>query len=409
MNHVQKLLLQVIGAALFGGDLPAVDARYIEPLLTESKAQAVYSLLFNALDDQIKAALSAEKYAQYSEMNLLHVIACTRNFDEHGELHELMTAEQIPYAVIKGLASASYYPEPSLRNMGDVDFLVAPSDLSRAGKALEQAGFAVDHGDEDDGIHIAYTRPPISIWEMHRSVNGIPSGEIGTAIQAEVDHTIETAVETTCEGVLCRVPDRFHHGLIMLLHVASHMTSEGIGLRHLCDWAVFANRLGNDGFDELFEEKLTRFGLWKFAQILTLVSEKYLGIAHMEWAQNPEVTDEHLEAVMEDIMNGGNFGKKDLNRYREIKYISNRGERTVDNKNVVDQVFGTLNQKTCSDYPWIKKHKVFLPIGWAAEGGRYLALLITGKRKSKGTSAMLREAAKRKEIYSKMELFRINE
>ena len=158
MNHVQKLLLQVIGAALFGGDLPAVDARYIEPLLTESKAQAVYSLLFNALDDQIKAALSAEKYAQYSEMNLLHAIACTRNFDEHGELHELMTAEQIPYVVIKGLASASYYPEPSLRNMGDVDFLVAPSDLSRAGKALEQAGFAVDHGDDRARSVLQYKR-----------------------------------------------------------------------------------------------------------------------------------------------------------------------------------------------------------------------------------------------------------
>ena len=289
------------------------------------------------------------------------------------------------------------------------DYLVQEADFETAKQAALNAGFAIDHGDEPDGIHIAFKREPMSIWEQHRTINGIPNGEVGENIQSEIDRTIKTSEQITLDGVICRIPDAFHHGLIMLLHVASHMTSEGIGLRHLCDWAVFANRLGNDGFDELFEEKLTRFGLWKFAQILTLVSEKYLGIAHMEWAQNPEVTDEHLEAVMEDIMNGGNFGKKDLNRYREIKYISNRGERTVDNKNVVDQVFGTLNQKTCSDYPWIKKHKVFLPIGWAAEGGRYLALLITGKRKSKGTSAMLREAAKRKEIYSKMELFRINE
>ena len=42
MNNVQALLLRSIGAALFGGDMPAVDEQYIEPLLKESKSQAVY-------------------------------------------------------------------------------------------------------------------------------------------------------------------------------------------------------------------------------------------------------------------------------------------------------------------------------------------------------------------------------
>ena len=37
-----------------------------------------------------------------------------------------------------------------------------------------------------------------------------------------------------------------------------------------------------------------------------------------------------------------------------------------------------------------------------------LGLLLTGKRKSKNTSAMLNEAVKRKEIYSQMELFSID-
>lgn len=97
-----------------------------------------------------------------------------------------------------------------------------------------------------------------------------------------------------------------------------------------------------------------------------------------------------------------------MNRYREIKYTSNRGERTVDNKNVIAQLLGTLNQKTYSDYSWIEKRKVFLPVGWVAEGGKYAGLLVSGKRKSKNTSTMLKEAAKRKGIYSRMELFEYN-
>lgn len=409
MNKVQRLLLQVIGTALFGKDLPMVDARYIEPLLKESKAQAVYSLLFNALDDRIKQALGAEKYEQYSEMNLMHAIACTRNFDEHGELHELMTGGQIPYVVIKGLASAQFYPEPSLRNMGDVDFLVDPSDMSRAGNVLEQAGFAVDHGDEDDGIHIAYTRPPISIWEMHRSVNGVPSGEVGKAIQAELDRTIETAEETTCEGVLCRIPDRFHHGLIMLLHTASHMTSEGVGLRHLCDWSVFASSLSDAEFRGIFEKKLKSFGLWKFAQALTLLGVNYFGAPKRVWAieaiERRLITAEQLESLMNDILSGGNFGTKDMNRYREIKYISDRGERTVSSDSIIKQGFKTLNKKVYADYKTIEKHRFLLPIGYLAEGGRYIGLLLSGKRKSSDTRQMLQEAAQRKRVYSSLHLF----
>ena len=407
MNEIKTSLLKTVGYQLFGGERPRISAD-IFAVLEEAKAQTVFTGVFPFFQAELQQS-GQGGFVAAQEIFFGNVIKNTNNFMEHDELNKLMTKNDIPYCTLKGLASAYYYPDPSLREMGDVDYLVQETDFEKAKQAALNAGFAIDHGDEPDSIHIAFKREPMSIWEQHRTINGIPNGEVGENIQLEIDRTIKTSEQITLDGVICRIPDAFHHGLIMLLHVASHMTSEGIGLRHLCDWAVFANRLGNDGFDELFEEKLTRFGLWKFAQILTLVSEKYLGIAHMEWAQNPEVTDEHLEAVMEDIMNGGNFGKKDLNRYREIKYISNRGERTVDNKNVVDQVFGTLNQKTCSDYPWIKKHKVFLPIGWAAEGGRYLALLITGKRKSKDTSAMLREAAKRKEIYSKMELFRINE
>lgn len=407
MNEIKTSLLKTVGYQLFGGERPRISAD-IFAVLEEAKAQTVFTGVFPFFRAELQQS-GQGGFVAAQEIFFGNVIKNTNNFMEHDELNKLMTKNDIPYCTLKGLASAYYYPDPSLREMGDVDYLVQEADFETAKQAALNAGFAIDHGDEPDSIHIAFKREPMSIWEQHRTINGIPNGEVGENIQSEIDRTIKTSEQITLDGVICRIPDAFHHGLIMLLHVASHMTSEGIGLRHLCDWAVFANRLGNDGFDELFEEKLTRFGLWKFAQILTLVSEKYLGIAHMEWAQNPEVTDEHLEAVMEDIMNGGNFGKKDLNRYREIKYISNRGEHTVDNKNVVDQVFGTLNQKTCSDYPWIKKHKVFLPIGWAAEGGRYLALLITGKRKSKGTSAMLREAAKRKEIYSKMELFRINE
>lgn len=409
MNEVQSLLLQMIGAALFGGKTPTVTDNLILPLVSESKAQAVFPLLFSVLDGQLQVKLTPEQYAEQNEDFFRYAIAGTQNFAEHSELHELMTAHGIPYVVMKGFASAMYYPEPSLRAMGDVDFLVRPEDLEKAKNAVEEAGFIVDHGDEEDSIHIAYHRDPMSIWELHRSVNGVPGGEVGELIKAEMDKAIDTAESADQDDVVCRVPDKFHHGLIMLLHTASHLTSEGVGLRHLCDWVVFASSLSDMEFREIFEKKLKSYGLWRFAQVLTLLGIRYLGAPKRVWAleavESRKVDDNTLEGLMNDILSGGNFGTKDMNRYREIKYISDRGEHTVSSGGILRQGFKTMNEKVRTDYKTIGRHKALLPIGYIAEGGKYIGLLVTGKRKSSGTKQMLKEAAERKRIYSSLKLF----
>lgn len=405
MDEIKNALLKIVGYQLFGGERPKVNADMLD-VLKEAKSQTVFTTVFPYLQDSLLNNHPKE-YETQQEDYFRHLILNTNNFQEHNELHELMNASSIPYVTIKGLSSTYYYPDSSMRDMGDVDFLVYEKDFENAKKAVLDAGFEIDHGDESDSIHIAFKRAPMSIWEQHRSINGVPDGKIGELIQREIGTTIETAQLIKLDGAECMIPDKYHHGLIIMLHMISHMTSEGIGLRHLCDWAVFADKLENDEFVGLFKDKFERFGLWKYAQIMTAVSEKYLGIKHKQWIENSSIDDNLLQGVIEDILNGGNFGKKDMNRYRETKYISNRGERTVDNKNIVAQVFGTLTKKTYTDYKYTEKHRVLLPIGWIAEGGKYIGLLISGKRKSKGTSAMLKEAAKRKDIYSKMELFKI--
>ena len=404
MEQHQKQLLNIVKYQLFGGIAPQIIDSDISAILKEAQQQTVYTMVFPFLRKIILQS-EPESYAKRNEIFLANAMSNTANVMEHSELHSLMCSNGIEYSVLKGLASAYYYPDASLRDMGDVDFLVGEADYEKAKSAVLGIDFNIDHGDEKDSIHIAYKRMPRSIWEQHRRINGIPDTATGKLIKKETDRIIETSVTITAEGATCRIPDAFHHGLIMLLHLIAHMTSEGIGLRHLCDWAVFAESIENDEFSELFEKKLKSFGLWRFAQIMTLTSQQYLGISHKEWAQNETIDKEHLENVMTDILNGGNFGKKDSNRYREIKYISNRGEKTVDNKNIVSQAFGTLNRKVYHDYRRIERYRFLLPVGWAAEGGKYLGLLISGKRNSKNTTLMLREAAKRKDIYSQMKLF----
>ena len=405
MDEVNQSLLNTIGFQLFGGEKPSISQNLISHVLKEAEAQTVFSLAFAYLQKEMSVA-STKDFNEMNEEFFRNVILNTNNLQEHDELHKLMESKQIPYVTIKGLASAYYYPDPSLRDMGDVDFLVFENDFESSKRAVLSAGFKLDHDDEEDSIHIAFKREPMSIWEQHRCVNGIPEGSVGELIREELDKTIETSELVELDGAVCRIPDKFHHGLIMLLHMISHMTSEGIGLRHLCDWAVFVNSISNNEFVGLFSEKLNSFGLWKFAQIMTATSEKYLGIEHKEWIESAELDDDLLEDVITDILNGGNFGKKDLNRYREIKYISDRDKHTVSSGGIIRQSFKTMNSKVYADYRTIERHRILLPFGYICEGVRYIGLLLTGKRKSSGTREMLKEAAERKSLYVSLELFK---
>lgn len=382
ITSIQNRILSVLSNTLFvknrkdAPDSSVCMNAEANQLITEASAQAVLPL----------AALNTVPAAK---MQINAILAKNLNvIYEHTELHELLTSNGIPYVILKGCASAAYYDDPVLRTMGDVDFLVNPQDVSRAGVLLETNGFTPE--DDPGGIHIAYHRDA-STWELHRSVNGIPSGICGDYVNAYLSDIIDTAVdcETACGTI--RIPDPFHHCLILLLHTASHLTSEGVGLRHLCDWAVFANKVDA----AQWKTELQNCGVWDFARILTLVSVKYLGLPEQSWAGTAD--DSILEQLITDILDGGNFGKKDDDRYRQIKYISNRGERTVDQKNAVLQLWDTIGKKAEAE----QKSKA----GVIAE---YIGLVVSGKRKL-DTSKTIGAANQRKKLYAELHLYELGE
>lgn len=409
MQPLQIELLNVIGTLLFSDKTPNPDQKKFTLMCKESISQSVFPLLYSRYFKNPPSFLTFDEINKYRDLFLVHLTSNMGNFAEHEELDKLMSKNNIPYVILKGAASAMYYKDPSLRSMGDVDFLINKSDIRNAGKAVESVGFKHDHGGEND-LHIAFKRPPFSIWEMHRTVNGIPSTEKGELIQKEIDRIIENSHKESFEDIKCNVPSPFHHGLVMLLHVSSHMTSEGIGLRHICDWSVFISSISDDEFNASFSKKLIDFGLLKFTFILTEIGIRYLNAPKKKWCEELKnkynLNDQYFDMFMEDILNSGNFGTKDLNRYREIKYISNRDKNNIENSGVIRSALKSISSKAVCDYKIINDHRILLPAGWAAELIKYTFLLIKGERKNTGTGQMLKEAKKRKTLYSKLDLFK---
>lgn len=115
----------LVASALFGYQEKINSDFEDDALADELAAQAVLPIAISSAPKEFQA-----KWRKRSnEIEAANMMV----FYEHTQLHELMTENGIPYVILKGAASASYYPEPILRTMGDVDFLVKEQDLKRAG------------------------------------------------------------------------------------------------------------------------------------------------------------------------------------------------------------------------------------------------------------------------------------
>lgn len=485
LDNTQKALLALITKALFDPSAPLPECDDRHALCRESIAHAVTAIAYDAAKKAANEAGQAIRpEVDESWKNAVNSVV-RRNIRveaEHAELHRLMSDNSIPYVILKGCASAAYYPDPFLRTLGDVDFLIRPEDADRADRLLCDKGFTYKPSSNTD--ERVYVRGK-SVWELHTAANGTPGGEVGKKVRALMSDAIEKAEpyrhpvysegssdnsssekapSPVCgEGGLsaqptegrgdgsprrfapCNdsegspsteggggtpplrnapgsvpmqnkpavsllrvqeprfaVPSEFHHGLVLLLHTARHMTTGGVGLRQICDWAVFVTHAGAR-FPEVFETMLRSVGLWKFACILTQLSSEYLGAPVQNWAGEPD--RRLLAELMDDIFAGGNFGTKDKSRRDQAKFITDRKSGGTSSRSTAGQAVRSANEIVRRHWPAASKLPILYPAGWLFLGGRYVLRVAAGKRKKLNVSNLAKDAKTRRKVYEKLKLF----
>ncbi len=399
ITQTQRLLLKILSAALFGTPKPDMKDAEWTKLVDESENQAVFPLMFSTVLTEAEKAIPPETFCQYTRKLDRYTSEAIKNNYYHGELHNLLTANGIPYVIMKGQASAEYYPDPTLRTYGDVDFLVKKEDLKRAERVLVQQGYKKLPNQEHE-CHRVFYRDDETL-EMHWEPNGIPEGEKGTLCRKYLADCIDKS-HISVDAEFYSLPDPFHHGLIMLLHTARHLIHTGIGLRHLCDWAVFMNSFDENTFIGLFEEKLKAIGLWQFTRLLTALSTTYFGLKERAWAKDA-AEPEYLEIVLDDLLEGGNFGCKDRERINGAKLVTTKGRMKG---NMVTQLFASLTLKAKIAMPVCSRIPLLLPIGWIYISIRQLLRIRYGKRNRIHVRQMIQNASSRRQIYSRFELFK---
>ena len=394
MTPEQKCLLSLIGHSLYSMPFEMPCGVDLRALMREANAQAVSSIAFKSyelipLDDELSEAVKTTL--------MRHTLSNVECFKNHTYLHNLMQNNGVRYCIVKGAVSASYYPDPLSREMGDVDFYVHPDDFELACRVLKDDGFVFSNDDHPCHISMHNGRKH---FELHFKPVAYSEGSVGDMILENWRDILErSSIKQDKLATYC-APSTFHHGFILLTHLQHHLFQEGIGLRHFIDWAVFVSSLSNDEFLTLFEARLKKIGLFRLAQLLCLGAVKHLGMPHSAWMGDDYETADEL---LNDILSGGNFGRKDRQRAFERLLICDRDSGDV-KKPRIAQMFRSLNRIVDSHWKCAKKFPLLYPIGWIFFPARFFIRMLFGKRKLNVIDTY-KKSGERKKKYSKIKAY----
>lgn len=394
LSPEQQAMVSLLAERIFGGAETAVLTEQVDQILQESEYQSVFPYVYSLLEKRDPQACASWKlkYFQYISNNFNIINA-------HYVVHTMLQDAGIPYTIIKGCASSFYYPEPEYRAMGDVDLYVERQSMEQVRTVFAQHG--CDVSGMEHPHHWSFDLNGVTV-EVHWAPSGIPAEDDGT-IRSMFDDLIARRREISiCEQNMF-IPNPFHHGMIMLLHTANHLTAGGIGLRHLLDWLVFVNAMPEPVFCELFQEKLKNVGLWQFARVLTAVGVQFFSCEYRAFCE--DVSFELAIGLLIDILDGGNFGVKDADRLNQSKLLRNETSRRVNNSSRFKNGLSFMNQRAQKLYPPCARCPLLLPIGWIKVFRHRNDAVRDGKQSKVHLRTTLRKSRERERLYSELKLF----
>ncbi|WP_455665211.1 nucleotidyltransferase domain-containing protein [Phocaeicola sp.] len=209
--------------------------------------------------------------------------------------------------LMKGLGIACWYPNPSLRMAGDIDLYI-PGDYNEVIDYVEAWGFLMTYMPNHDKVE--YKGVCI---ELHHQLIRFP---IAT------DWKLEVAVVS--DGFAdYRIPDADTNALLLLTHAVKHLIGPGVGIRHLCDWAVFLRHNHQVvNFEKLWKE-LEHLGLKRFAIEFTALAYDCFQVdcpAILPWCA---ASDERLkQRLLDDIIERGDCGRQNMEWRRKCKWFA---------------------------------------------------------------------------------------
>ena len=399
MHEVQKNLLNILSDALWGSTVRhTYSESEWEEILSLAEDQGVLFLVLQSCK-WIRPQVSPTNWVKWRSKLISTILNNDALMELQSGILDRMGSAEIPCAVLKGASLAACYENPAVRALGDIDLLVPTDCTDRASGVLTEHGFCAPEESYNHPYHIDFYRGS-TVVELHFAVSTFPESEAG----------IEAArfMDSCWDEIQCRQSGVFsvpclgnsHQALSLLLHMERHMTTGCIGLRQLCDWAVFLRTISPDRFAEDILPVLERCGLSRFAGLLTSAAVSHLGLDPEYGAWCGGVCKGSIKAMMGEIFRAGSIHNKHNTDDVSGFFVEANGSEAA-----FRVYFRKMNALARRKFPVTQKYPVLLPLFWIYIPLRYWARSLAGTRRKKSLLHTITMTKQRKQLYRELRLF----
>lgn len=216
------------------------------------------------------------------------------------ELAQQWINEGCRVMVFKGQANSLYYPKPGHRNPGDIDCYL----FENYAKGNDIARKACAKVDESWYKHsqIAYKG---ETFENHQYFVHTREGKQSKLLQQELEEALKTDKWDCLPNSNVLLPPVQWSAMFLTYHACAHFLSEGLRLKQVLDWAMFLKRHQEDVDWKSYYVFCERHHLRRFADALTAICEKHLGLQ----IRNTDITidDTFTEKIIDSIFNDDDY------------------------------------------------------------------------------------------------------
>lgn len=397
MTKSQKQLLALLSFAMWGTNINENIAPSEWPeVFEQSKAQAVLPMtLFGATNFQKQ--IPSDLYAKWRNAVLSSAMRNEKLMRAQDKLLSLMANTGIPCIILKGSSLSVNYPKSEMRPLGDIDMLIRPEDVEKARSLLRENGF--NDPETNHPFHIDFYGNGI-VLELHYAVSTFPDTITGKKTEKIMAQCFESSQLHLLNDYKFPGLSNVHQAINLLLHMERHIVEGGIGLRQLCDWALFVASIPEIEFSKQIIPILESCGLFRFAQALTKTCIDYLNLNPQiaKWAAN--VSCSTCNTLINEILRTGNFGRGTASDDMSFIFVEQNKQR-----NLFFTAVSRLNKLARQHFPITHKYPFLLPVFWVYIPMRYWVRSILNLRPKKSIVKSLSTAKTRNQLYRDLKIF----
>ncbi len=348
MNNTEKIFMEIL-SAFVNERKPEIsletDVSRLYELAKSQSVTGIVSYVLHKWGREDILALDPRLCSAYDKT----VAQLIRREVEAQRIINLLSREEIPHIIFKGMVVKDYYSVPELRTFADVDLIICAKDRKKSHRIMLEQGYSWEA--MDGGAVYGYKKDK-EFYEIHTTLNS----ERTKLSEYFRDYWSCTRLR---EGLTYEFEKSFHFAYL-ISHIEKHVYCSNAGVRLYLDIALFLKRYKDELDFEKIRKTLRDCQLERFYDTVLYLCNRWFGTEKM---YKQSLTEDQYRDFCFFTLRGGTFGNADSGADSEVRRAIKSDGRFIKLKLILKHIFPSYREARRM-YSFVDGRPYLLPVSW---------------------------------------------